>query len=453
METRYSPIEYEMQQIAATPNDHSACYWDCEFLANGQRSTPLKVITVDRQRDYVKNAVDYVVIKVMIPLSLYLEQLYPNRDNLTVTLYRKPLSDTGNVQRGVTTPAQVYRGFPIATSDPMLTPTTELPSNMSDLDIANLTMLHIQLVPREAEMFKLRPGGCNYRRKVPGFALRHHLTRVIQEISSNFPTDSTISGVDMVEPDNQNIREHVLVPQSISLLEMPDFIQKKAGGIYNAGLSYYYQVGCFYVWPKYGLDRFNTNKRTATVFNVPTNYRPGAERTFRETAGQIIIMGTGSSREANFSESVELNQGNGIRFTDGESILGGNVTIDRNKVLIRRGKGNSEFVNEARRSGVNLAPVSKTPITSNPFSQMESLAATKGTVMEIEWQNSNIDRLYPGMPFRVKQYRGDEFIERRGILIGASEYSEPKSDGIVFSEHLSTAVLTLFLSKTPHQPN
>jgi hypothetical protein len=376
--------------------------------------------------------------------SQYLDFVYPNRQNLTVTLYQIPLNEDGTEDWNTTRYAETYRGYVIGAKDIKLTPDREQGTS-EDLDVGGPVIVRFQLASKALEQLRLTIQGGIYRSKIPGNVLR----MIFDSVSASIKVDSSqvIDGVDMVEPDNKNVREHLLVPHGKMLIEMPRIFQDKLGGVYNSDIAFFLQGKHWYIWPKYGLERDEKTKQVLTIFDIPSNQFPGVERTYRETPGQVIILSTGKSSNSDPSESLDLNLGNGVRFTDAKSILKGMVEVVDGIAVARRGASSSEFLDGVRDTGFNFAPMSSDRISSNPHKQASQLAPRKGMLFEFTWENANPFLLFPGMKVKIFTPRDGVLEERVGVLASNQYLISPKGKTNQNSQQVCVGHLAVFVSR------
>ena len=76
-------------------------------------------------------------------------------------------------------------------------------------------------------------------------ALRAILTKETRQVT----VDEAIAplGVAMVQANNQESRKHIVIPQGTYLTDLAKYIQRKAGGVYTAGIGVFYSQRHWYV--------------------------------------------------------------------------------------------------------------------------------------------------------------------------------------------------------------
>lgn len=444
MDARSSTIMNEIRSIFFDGAKPVHFVWKCDFMVDGVRRSPMRTFNIEILRDYSADYAEDIEVEIQVAPSQYAEYIYPNRNNLSVTLYQIPLNEDGTENWEQPRVAEVYRGYLPTAKDLKMNSTREQGVG-EDLDLNGAITLKIQLASKALEQIRLHGIGGIYRRVSPGQLLR----TLFDSASSRIRVDNSqvIEGVDMVPPDNQIKRDPIVIPHGQMLINAPRYLQDNCGGVYNSDIHFFLQGNHWYIWPKYGTQRVEKTKRVLTIFDIPANQFPGAERTYRETDGQVIIVSTGKSHNHDNGETLDLNLGNGVRFTDPMAILEGMVHAEGGKAVARRGFSNSEFVDTVRKTGMNFAPVALERITANAFKMASKLAPRKGLTMSFTWENANPFLLYPGMPVKVYTLRDNELEERTGVLSYSQYFISPKAKTLRDSQQVCVAALAVFLSR------
>lgn len=445
MDIRSSPIWNEVEEIAKNGPNNSTQSWAVEFLINGTVFKPYQLINIDFDKNPQKNIGVNVIIRVALDASIYMNHVVPNKANMTATLYRYPRSETGGAVDDRPVYTETFKAMVIGGTDALMTPKVNMPGNDAALSTMGFQNVDFQLAPPAIEQLRsFQCGGC-YHGKSPGDTLKGIFTRALSGLKLDAEREMT--GVQMIPPDNKKVMDNLIIPDGVSLMDLAEFIQYKQGGVYNAGIEFFIMGNTVFIWPRYGLDRHNTNKKVLTVFNLPESALPGAERTFIDSPGHIKIIATGSSSLGDATENIALNEGNGVRFVDAAKLLEGGIKVLGGKMITRRGETINEFVDTVREDGMNIARFAKGMVTSNPYKPASKLSASKGVVMSLEWQNSDPNVLYPGMPVYFFTQRGSELVEKRGILIAEQHLIEPAGKRMKSTHHTCSGGLTFFLSR------
>jgi hypothetical protein len=145
------------------------------------------------------------------------------------------------------------------------------------------------------------------------------------------------------------------------------------------------------------------------------------------------------------SNRNELESGNGLRFADPTQIAGGALKVEGNKAIFSRGAANNELVSNKRANGLNNVPISDNAITSNRLYEISKLAARRGQVVSLTWENAQGDLLTPGAQVKVMYMQNDMVSERRGVLLGYHELTNYTGTGLVAGKYTTNCTMMVFL--------
>lgn len=406
----------------------------------------MKVLSIDLIRDYESEYADGVLIELVIAKGVYAKYIYPNQGNLDITLRKTPLIEAGSntdIQNRVQT--ERFTAILDDTGDPAMEGGAFASVSTTTLDLSPPVTVRFQLINKAMEKLRSVQLGGIFRNVKVGDLLKLMLT----EGSSSIQLESSqqVRGVNMIAANNQQVRDHVIVPQGTKLVELPHFMQNDGGGVYSAGMGYYFQDNYWYVYPCFDTTRFNSVPETVTIVVIPPNKLPHIERTYRQTGDNLIILATGEVRFRDNTEVNQMNQGNGIRFANSDRFMDDFSTTVNNKTVANRGNTASEFMMEERGNGANFAPMSANAITANPYREYSRLAKRTGGVVGISWQNSNPALVRPGVPVKILYLSDGEVKEKKGVFLKAHHYTSMAGQGLTDSRYLTNSVLSVFVKE------
>ena len=415
MEIEGTPIYREVQTILANGPTTTNVTWDVLFHYGDQATySPLSLLNINTKRDYIHNYTDETTINVLMPLGDYARIIYPNRNNLEITLTKSPLEELAESldQNGQNT---VERYTAVLISDDR-SPTIAQGQEVNDLPALNLVQfveIHFQIYDKAIEQLRVAQTGGVYRSCLLQNVVKTLLTNAAQ--MPKVSAERSIVGVDMVEADNQDLKGQIAIPHGTHVIDVPDFLQNRYG-LYNAGVGSYIQNKNWFVYPLYDTTEFNQRHQTVTFMVLPKRKFSDIERTFELVGTSLNVLITGETRFRDDNGSNYLNAGNGARFADANTLMDDPVTTGGNRVRISRDDNNNEFVSDKAIGGIQNAVTSRNRITANPFVAWSELAAKNGGAVQLVWQNSDPTLLTPGMAAKVMYVDGEELSEIYGIV-------------------------------------
>ena len=415
------PVHFKMECIIHTPE---------------KEIRPLKVISLDIDRDYSKNYCDYRLLELLIPLGTYNHDIIPFKQELLIEVNKYPLPEgLEEIDEDSEIISRTFRGIMVDEHDDVEGVTLPVSENKDASDNMNPLRIEIQLLDLAIEQLRLIETGGIYRDEIPGEVLRYILTHVSERL--DLPEEEEIIGVDVVEYDNQDPYHHIILPHGTKIQNVASIIQDDFGGIYNSGVGCYLQDNLWYIWPECNLTRFDKEKRTLTLINIPSNRYRGSERTYRMDDYQLIVVSTGETTHKDLSHRQQLDEGNAIRYTHGDPMLKDEGPFSKhfgesgkdNKFHIKRNENNSEYI-AIDRPNYDVGFVSPARISNNSFSETSMLARRQGSFLSAVWEYSNPDLIYPGMPLRLMYLKENEVQELDGIVIKTHHYIHDPRPGI-----------------------
>ena len=436
----------EVIQLISQGTTKTHCYWYGEFvLAGGERIAPLKILNLHTLRDYVNKFGDEISLSVLLPMGTYISKLYPARRNLLFKLYRLPVvEDTGYADLKKAVELKEYRVFFKDENNRAIEADRTDLTNSGVADLTGLEQFEFQLVDQVVEQAKLFYVSANMRDCTAADVLVAILTKETAKVR----VEASIAplGVTLAPPNNSEVRKHVIIPPDVRLVDLPKYLQKKAGGIYSAGIGNYYQNRHWFVYPPFNLAAFNNSKSSLTIANVPEKELTGIERSYRQVGNSLFIIATGSVKQTDPSARLQGNDGHGVRYLKGSKVMDGYSTVSNNKAVVDRSTAFNEYVSENALDKMPNVPSIKP--TDNTCYQLSLLAARKGAYVQLLWEHSEPDLIKPGMPMKMF-YTDNSVIKTLYGVVHATETSS-NLDGTVATgrRHITNTAITCFVTRT-----
>ena len=404
----------------------------------------LKVIEVDTVSDFELNYTDDLRVRVLIPAGTFATQIYPYQDSLDITLFQYPLSETSDASDNTQTVAAMrYQATLDDQGNPMIQANARTNVTQEALDLTQLLEVSFQLIDKSLEQLRMASVGGRWLQIKPEDFIKAAMTQFSQNVKVD--EDLKVKGVDMVPASNQNVRDHIAIPHGTKLLDVPEYVQERCGGIYSAGLGCYLRNKIWYIYPCYDTTRYSQAVKSATVILLPQNRFSNLERTYRLDGDHLVILATGDVQFRGDSTPQQLNYGNGVRFTDASKVMEGFALTKDNKTVVARGNNTNEFVSVARPNGLNNVQLANNPITANPFSQASKLARRNGSVIAFNWENSNDSLLTPSMMVNVLYFENDQVKSLTGVLLKTHTHVAMNGVGVTSSRYISRTGMSCFV--------
>lgn len=403
--------------------------------------TPDEHLAVHFPRDFVclslysRNRTDAVKIVLDIQPGVYFNKVLPNKDNLKLELREL---------QGISQRVRTFTLVPLNTSKPNSAGNSSHSANMSALDATHFVSYQFQLID---------PGYAILKNKEASDI--HLLANLEEALVGSLLSNST--GVKLPEPDNfkgveietplTNVKRYrqIDIPQGTRLIDLPEILQTDPRyGIYNKGLGSYYIKGIWYVYPLYGLGRYNTAEFVLNVYRIPEDIMPTMENTYYVNDKSVTVLGLGKGENLDDRDITRQNKGVGKRVMMADSLNGdsgyyyanGTAITTESDVMVG-------FKTTERGDGNEFIPLDLTP-SNNYCDPMSQAAMNDGEFITVQWHNSDVDLLRPGMPVKYYYMKDDVIAIKEGTLVGRKTEYQVEKSGVthVFREH---TMLQMFL--------
>lgn len=448
-----SQLYREVLGIAASGPKAVHYRYEGELVANGKTIKSLAGVAVSFLRDYLQHYAEDARIELMIPAGTFMYDIYPYRRDLKLRVYRYPqqeLVDQENTTQAVL--VTEYKAVLFDTNDPTVERNQMAASSKEGANMTTMSRYTFQLIDPVVEQLRLLQVGGTFRGQVPGELLRTLLTHYSQQLK--FPADQKPLGVGMVEPNNKEIRQTLLIPHATPLVDQADgtyglakFLQFKEGGIYNAGISAFYQGRYWYVFPPFDVSRYETAKRKLTIANISPKEMRQPERSYQVQGNNVYVLVTGNVKYDDRSEHDQLNSGNGLRWSNSTKLFNNALQGEGNTAQAKRNGVMSEVVADQNPEKLAYAPMAANRVSSNSCAQLTPLAFKRGSFVQLNWENANLDILTPGMPARVLYEKDGQIQMLDGCLVAAELIAAPTGNLGAKENWLANASLTLFVTR------
>lgn len=404
---------------------------------------PLKFLSFDTERDYEKNYGDYLKLRAFVPYGTWVKVLFIAREHLLCTITKTPLIESTyevDPDREIVTVSydcipQMREDLEIEVSRFAMQDKFTLDTTFAPLEI------DFELLDRSLEMTRKVTMGAIVRKQKPEDVIKGIMTKFTEDLEID--EGKAVEKITLIKPDNDEEREHFLIPHGTKILDVPNFIQNKCGGVFSTGLNTFFQNNQIYIYPIANLKRFDEEEQTLTVIRVPENRYTDIERTYKLDDKRLTVLATSESKFSDINKAMLLKEGNGVRYADARKFMNKITETKDNKSTIKRKDTNHEYLSVPLEKQ-NSVEMAETRIHSNPFKEYSKQAKKDGGLFSFVWQNADISLLYPGMPVKVLYSDQEDVKELQGVLLKVHGVIQSTVQGMAPSGHISQASLFVY---------
>lgn len=436
-------IKEEFNKIVNGP--HYSVKYDIKCIIH----TPLEdiealfVMDFSLLRDFINNFSDVLTITPVFGAGTGVHQILPFGDKLEATVQLKPLANIPDYARSEAEKIKEYRFKAILFDDAieMIESNTSSDGKKSQKDLEDITALKIQLVNPIQLKLRDMTYGTVIRDVDPMTAIRYILTKFSKMPGSD--RHNRVRGVNFAPGVSRTVRDHIKIPHLTPVIRIPMVIDRIVGGIYPTGFQYYLQQDMWFLFSPYNTKAFEASESTLTVINVTKDKLAQAEKSFRLTPTQVILLSTGEVKFQRHSFKKDINESMGTRYVDAGRVMNEFGVTGGNKFIVNRGANVNEYTTSSQAQ--TSAKESNVKITSKHNLERSQLAFRNGAILQAIWENSVDDLLYPGMPVRFIYMVRNEPKQVYGCLCAVDSSYVSESTSFMQRKFMNRSVLSFFV--------
>lgn len=419
------------------------------FMAGDQIVKGRDVLELHTSADFLNKFTSDIDITTMVALVDYRYKIYPHRDNLKAIVQIFPLDVTGDVYLSPSPLfSDTYRALLYDNDDGSMASSSPITSAPDAGSLDEERMIRVQLVEPAAEALSYKNAQGNFRSTDNGNILAGFLAEMIrQEVQDNPDAALKIQ----MEPIDSVVdtRDAVTIPISKRIIDVPEYLQTKQGGLYSNGLISFIRSGTWWIGPAFDTTRYLKTTRRLNLIQLNGINAPVADKSWLFENEQLTVVCTTSCKMQDISVGMGINQGQGVRFIKASGMFNKGSSGEPNKENFNREDVMAEFQVGERQDGNNIAMMSDTPITDNIAHEYSKIAFRKGQLFITIWQRSLARLVYPGMPLRLFYDKDGQTQVYDGVLVQIDEQLASEAQGMIMKNMIGTAALVCYINKEP----
>ena len=202
----------------------------------------------------------------------------------------------------------------------------------------------------------------------------------------------------MDTPTNQNYYNNITMNSSITMYDLPTYLQKEYG-VYNGNIGTYlskaYNTGdediqkdSLYIYPLYNPLITKNRKRKMRLYAEKGVINKLIDTTFVNTENNLDILVSAEVASKQLFSQYSADSGAGFTMADANYVTQGNTsTNDRDNAFMQQSYEKKDGVTPTRHMGMS----------SNPFQERSNILLKSGTIITIDWNFSIPELVSPGM--------------------------------------------------------
>lgn len=405
---------------------------------------PMKVISLDIRDDYTNNLGGEANLSVMVGLGDYVHRVMYHYENIEVSIYRqsfreKPSPGESRSRRLVNR----YKAKLDFGVNPDYRNEGLKRLDIFDLNSKDVVTLTFALMLRDLEALLLETvTGVYTNVKADSFVRALFGARAKNLKVEGKPV---LDAIDMVTPHNQDTLTQVVLPSGTRLLDIPTFLQNKAGGLYRTGvgtyLKHYKGKKTLFIYPTAGVEEGDKDPPTLLLYRLPKEQFGAVDHSYR-IAGNVVhalisrdsIIAPDYSKTPNSFQSVDSASLTNKGF---EATPAGPV-----------GDPSRLMTNVAIREQPDGAPAgmyTKDRLSDNAFTALTAMEVGHGKLFVLVWDYANPDLLYPGMKTEYRMVDTDGKVKTiKGRLVVMHTVIQLPNKGLGETAYLTSVMMVIF---------
>lgn len=441
---------YSTARKIATQPGKSMYYVMDAIITGGATQVQAKFVNLfEYDCDFIKAFTPAISCKMGMIVKDFRQAIWPNRDNLSVTIKTYPVNpQTGQAVPGIPPWVYEFRGFLLDNQDPSLTRGSALTSGTFTDGSDDMLVFHMQLVDKGAYKAAQSDVGGTYPQDDDNGALLKALATHLAKATK------AVSFLCMFPVDAKDKHKTTTIPHDVRAVKLPHYIQEHEGGLYNHGCAAFMFNKYWWIYPPYNVRRYqlamaDQSESVMELYQVPTDQIPTSECTWQRTASQLRVICTGPAAVQDISVGKQASDGNGVRYIRASRFWNAPVTNrGDNTGEINREVYMAEIQSSKRADGDAVARFSDARVTDNDAFELSKLSEREGQLYVTMWQNSSaMEYVHPGQPVRVYHDKGGVVSIRDGIVIQIKESWTPVGQGMINRTLIRACRMIIFLAK------
>ena len=366
-----------------------------------------RIETLEFLKNYNTNISDYIVFTFRMPLGDFIKDVYPNRDNIDITITRE-IFNVSYIKKFKCVILNNLSG--VNGTHYELTSRDEL-NKQGELQV------EVQCVDLLTEAMRIMQVDGTYRNITVGKLIHNLILDAINKVKSS--GKKTNANMNLIEPDNTKIFNSIYVKSGTEVLNLPTYLQNTNYGVYNGDIGTYVDEyngkHTVFVYPLYKTSTFDKVDKKLIIYSVPSGRYAMIENTYFIDGDIIKILSSSiTSSSVDTSENEFINSGIGFIYSNSNNVMNRPVNVDEDVHYDANQLNIGEKFKSRRDSNDKFRNIGE---SSNPFKLRSAILKNTFSVMQVQWNFCNLDLLYPAMPLMyVYEDENGKLIKLKGTL-------------------------------------
>ena len=412
-----SPLGPELNEIVQRPNGFKPYFLTTAILhtdvADLNENEGVIVGPYRVERDYVNDGADYIELTLLVKLSTFVYDVYPNSGNLELTLTRLKQSRSRSGNGYETSKSEErYKAFYLVDKN------AGLPINVTGerdmLDRQGYVTVSLQLVDLSSMSLRTSNVQGHYSNIISENKDMTY-SSLLKSILSNCTKATTIltkpivNKIEIEEADNKDPINAITIPTGTTPMLLAEYFQEKCGGLYTGGVGTYLQKysqdidspieKVLFVYSLFSRGKWDDAKNKIMFYVSPEKAWNTVDHTYTIRSNILKALTHPINGLISDKGTAQRSQGEGFRTAMADAVMDVPVLFTDEGPKFQKTTFLTEVSDKDQTDGINFAPYKG--ISNNHFKNASDINARSGEYVAIQVDNLDPDYIYPGAPCSI----------------------------------------------------
>lgn len=399
---------------------------------------------VDCRRDYVNDVGERYFINFSFPMGDFVYDIYPNRNNLEMTIKINTISGTGEniqyVDKFKCFLSDIHKGM-------------DLPGMMSAprdvLNTGEIFQVNVECISRTLEVLMFLPGKCFISNATIEDALYYIYHNSLTQLTPSIDGQPVSLIYNIVEPHNKLKLSSITsifegAYNNITALTIPTYLQEKYG-IYNGGIGTFLQKqyikkskefkDTISIYPIYNYEAYNDPKvkdKLSIYIPMSGEFDLSEGTFFRDGDVLKAIVTTDSIHKDKGEDDIRI-LGNSVVSIHPKSMVNRSATTNDGEKEMYFDKNKISRENAINKSTDGTSNIRYIGLSGNLYKERSDMMIGSGVGFSMIWNNGSYLEITPNMPLCImRETKNDGIITYYGTVTSVfMSYNRRKQSNVI----------------------
>lgn len=376
-------------------------------------------------RDYVNHISDYIEIQLSVQLGTYIYDIYKYLDNIEVTLitHKQKHKD----KKPFITKERYKAVFLMEKNDKI---PTQVNQSKEDLNQNLPIVITLQLLDRSVETLRIKTTQGNFDSKLnpknKDMSPKAFLKSIISEEANKILIENkpALDNISIEEPDQKDQLKAITIPSYTRIVELPEYLQEKNIGVYNAGIGNYIQIfgtdhytykKTFFIYSLFDASKYDKAEYKIIFYNPTSSSISLTDITYKNEDKILKVIPYTMSKINDDKGTNTASTGSGFRISNANSYMKKPIEMKEDGPVFKRDGLNTEITYKDRKDNLNFAP--NRSVSGNQFSLTSEILRNAGAYITLDVGNLDHDFIFPAAACKIMYEDNENKVkEIKGVI-------------------------------------